>query len=647
MKSRLALPALFALLFVTAHLREPAVAAVDAARDALRAGTDSAVALRAPADVDAFSFVVFGDRTGGPDSGLAILGDAVEMANRLGPDFTMTVGDLVDGYNEDADWLRQMREYKAVMQGLEAPWFPVCGNHDVYARPKKPGEHMPLYKQHFGPLYYSFDYKWGHFVALFTDESLEFHEPEKNQNFGEEQLAWLAEDLAQTRAEQIFVFQHHPRWNYPGTNWPRVHELFVQDGRPVTVFAGHTHQYRDDGVVDGVHYLTLGRTGASGDTFDTSASLHHINHVHVRRDRVVMAMLPVGSIYGVDAVTGAELDEMHVLRRGDWLEAEATAELYTDRDGDAAFDVRLANPTDRTVRWSLADVGRDAVELGTHAGRLGPGESKHLTLAVQGGLPWFAGKRPDVRLEARLEYDLASGLSQTIAVAVPARVRLPEYDAPNSIPASASHVLALDGKGALRVDLPQRLDALTLEAWVRADEPRERMALMAKTQGSAFGIFLRDEGHDAPGAFVHSQALPPAGRPGYASVWADGGFPWGRWAHVALSWDGAVARLFVDGALRGEAPAPGPLTWNDLPLWIGADPDGSGRPTSFLKGELDEVRLSSVARYTAPFTPERGWLETDADTVLLLHLDVHTGELHPDASGRANHAWAQGEVDLR
>ena len=57
------------------------------------------------------------------------------------------------------------------------------------------------------------------------------------------------------------------------------------------------------GVVDGVHYLTLGRTGASGDTFDTSASLHHINHVHVRRDRVVMAMLPVGSIYGVDAVT--------------------------------------------------------------------------------------------------------------------------------------------------------------------------------------------------------------------------------------------------------------------------------------------------------------------------------------------------------
>ena len=355
-------------------------------------------------------------------------------------------------------------------------------------------------------------------------------------------------------------------------------------------------------------------------------------------------MLPVGSIYGGDAVTGAELDTLHELKRGSWLEALATAEMYEDREGDGLFELSFRNPTDRVLRWSLADVGRDASGVsGLHAGRLDPGEAKELRFEVQGGLPRFTGRRPDVRLEVRLEYDLASGLSQTIASSVQARVQLPELA---SLPSSGTnHALRLDGRSALRVDVPEPLDALTLEAWVRGAATAERTGLIAKTQGSAFGIFWAEPGHTTPGGFVHSQRLP-GGSAGYASVWAPEPWDYETWSHLALSWDGQVVRLFVNGALQGEAACPAPATWNRHPLWIGADPDGRGRAMSFFTGELDEVRLSSVARYTEPFEPQREPFTPDEATELLLHLDACLGDLHPDASGRERHGWAQGQPQL-
>jgi hypothetical protein len=63
--------------------------------------------------------------------------------------------------------------------------------------------------------------------------------------------------------------------------------------------------------------------------------------------------------------------------------------------------------------------------------------------------------------------------------------------------------------------------------------------------------------------------------------------------------------------------------------------DKDGKPASTFDGELDEVRLSKVARYAgARFTPARR-LGSDADTLLWLPMDGALGPWIPDHSGHA------------
>jgi hypothetical protein len=182
-------------------------------------------------------------------------------------------------------------------------------------------------------------------------------------------------------------------------------------------------------------------------------------------------------------------------------------------------------------------------------------------------------------------------------------------------PAEGGGFLRLDGRSALRVDLPGTPETLTLEAWVRGWPPKGRQGLLCNAEDSGFALFWSDvaDGGTLPAGFVHA-----AGE--YASVGADRPWDFARWTHVALSYDGSRVRFFVDGRLTGEAEASGAVTPNTLPLVIGADVDAQGRAVSFWKGDLDEVRLSRVVRYTGDFRPTRR-LARDADTVVLLGFD--------------------------
>ena len=196
------------------------------------------VSLLLPEETEAFSFVVFGDRTGGPPEGIEVLKQAVQDVNLLEPDLVMTVGDLIEGYNNTDAWLPQMREYQSVMGKLLCPWFPVAGNHDIYwrgeDRPAK--QHEANYELHFGPLWYAFRHKACYFIALFSDEgnpadhSKSFEDPAA-QRMSPEQFSWLEQTLRHAAdAQHVFLFLHHPRWlggGY-GDDWERVHRLLAR-----------------------------------------------------------------------------------------------------------------------------------------------------------------------------------------------------------------------------------------------------------------------------------------------------------------------------------------------------------------------------------------------------------------------------------
>ena len=103
--------------------------------------------------------------------------------------------------------------------------------------------------------------------------------------------------------------------------------------------------------------------------------------------------------------------------------------------------------------------------------------------------------------------------------------------------------------------------------------------------------------------------------------------------------------MFVDGRLVTQRARAGAITTNRHPLYVGADPDRRGNPNSFFRGSIDEVRLSTVARYEHNFTPARRH-QRDDRTILLLHFDTEIHGIFPDDSGAAHHAWSIGNPKL-
>ena len=118
----------------------------------------------------------------------------------------------------------------------------------------------------------------------------------------------------------------------------------------------------------------------------------------------------------------------------------------------------------------------------------------------------------------------------------------------------------------------------------------------------------------------------------------------GAWHHVAATRaaSGALA-LWVDGQLDGSGSGPaGDVSYADGRttmhpadpfLVLGAEKHDAGAGFPSYHGWVDELRLSTIIRYAAPFTrPSAPWT-TDAGTVGLWHFDEGNGETIVDSSG--------------
>jgi len=139
------------------------------------------------------------------------------------------------------------------------------------------------------------------------------------------------------------------------------------------------------------------------------------------------------------------------------------------------------------------------------------------------------------------------------------------------------------------------------------------------------------------------------------------------WHHVALTRQRATGELkiFVDGALDASAldvtasqdvsynPAHLNPDANDPFLVLGANKHDPAPPLAF-KGLIDELRVSTVLRYTGTFARPSGSFVVDGNTAALYHFDESSGTdildasngnaspgvLIPAASGAASHRSA-------
>jgi hypothetical protein len=129
----------------------------------------------------------------------------------------------------------------------------------------------------------------------------------------------------------------------------------------------------------------------------------------------------------------------------------------------------------------------------------------------------------------------------------------------------------------------------------------------------------------------------------------------GSWHHVAVARrrsDGWLW-LWVDGQLEDDADGPdgdvsypddgvpgsfcgGPCDWSDPFIVVGAEKHDAGSAFPSYSGWVDELRLSTTLRYTAPFVPASSPFTPDAATAALYHLDEGGGLTAGDALGTSD-----------
>jgi hypothetical protein len=168
--------------------------------------------------------------------------EALREMNKIDPAFVIATGDLV--FAAESATISQAKEwydiYSDSIKNLDVPVFNMVGNHDVagivYKKDisSEPGYNKEMYRDYFGPTYYSFDWGSYHCIALDPNEFLDGHQFYRIPDY---QIEWLRKDLSYRQGEPLLVFFHEP-----STSWEnRADVLNLLNQHSTKMFSGHWH----------------------------------------------------------------------------------------------------------------------------------------------------------------------------------------------------------------------------------------------------------------------------------------------------------------------------------------------------------------------------------------------------------------------
>lgn len=176
-----------------------------------------------------------------------LLDDAIAQINETpNVSFVMFTGDLIDKAYE-----KELSAFLPHLDNLKYPWYFAFGNHDTmidgYLNPSLYMQLVNKYNKNykFEKTYYSFVPQKG-FKAIVLDTIIR-DRLTSNGKVGEEQLAWLDNEIKNSPKDIILIYMHVPivePFNSPNhrlLDADKVQEILKKYNNPIAVFQGHYH----------------------------------------------------------------------------------------------------------------------------------------------------------------------------------------------------------------------------------------------------------------------------------------------------------------------------------------------------------------------------------------------------------------------
>lgn len=301
-----------------------------------------------PVEPDEFHFVVLGDSQFHDPTKF---NRVIDQTRRLRPAFVIQVGDLIKGYNNDLQAVKEEWQRFSHQVAPLAPihFLPIPGNHDVYNGKRKVDAEMEaLFEQTWGPLYFSFVYKNTLIVGLNSDST------EGANQISGKQMSWLQQTLAQSSAQHKFIFMHRPPLLIK--NAEALHQLFKTQGVS-HVFYGHHHHYHFF-ERDGIAYTMTNAAANSEHDSDEVGGFHHLLQVSVRGSEVDVAVIEADAIKARDAVAPQDNYDFFALSQK-LAPSKVKLAAHGDNAHEFIFDIKLNNDSGRDVQLLVSCDSQD------------------------------------------------------------------------------------------------------------------------------------------------------------------------------------------------------------------------------------------------------------------------------------------------